>query len=62
MINTPSKREEAETVIIFMGGLIPNGCVMAWQIMSVKIIRCVGFAWALLNEEVSLACSALYPI
>ena len=41
---------------------MPHCCVMAWRMMFGKKIRFVGFAWAPVNEEVSLACSIIDPI
>ena len=62
MINTPSRSEEPETVIIFVEVFTPHRCVMNWRIMFGKIIQFVGFSWDPVNEEVYLACSILDPI
>ena len=62
MITTPSRRDEAETVISIVEVLIPHECVMSWRMMLVKITRFVGFSWAPVNEEGSLAFSTFEPI
>ena len=62
MINTPSWRDEAKTVIIFVEVLMPHHSVMNWCIMLGKIICFVGSAWSPVNEEVSFQCSILDSI
>ena len=62
MINTPSQRDKAKTVIIFVEVLMPHHCVMDGWMMLGKIICCVGFSCAPVNEEVSFQCSILDSI
>ena len=50
MINTPLRKDEAETVIIFVEVFMPRGYVMAWRMMFGKIIRFIGFDWPPVNE------------
>ena len=56
IIKTHSRRDEADTMISFVGLFMPYCCVIAWRMMIGKIIRFVGFVWTSVNEEVSLIC------
>ena len=49
-INTPYRREEAETMINFVEVIMPHHYFMAWQMMFSKKIRFVCFDWDLVNE------------
>ena len=49
MINTPSQRDEAETLISFVEVFMTHGCVMACGMMFGEMIRFVGFAWSPVN-------------
>ena len=62
MINTTSQRDQYETMISSVEVFMPLGYVMAWRMIFGKTIRFVGFAWAPVNEEVSLACLILDSI
>ena len=62
MINIPLLRDNVETVISFVGEIMPHRCVVVWMMMFCKIVRFVSFSLFPVNKEVSLDCLIPEPI